>query len=72
MKFFKKLNSFVNVPIVVQGKTIGIINVSSCKEDAFSKEDIKLIHTITNLASNAIERLQSIITTERSKMESSL
>ncbi len=69
-KEFDKLRSFFNVPFVARGKTIGIINVSSCKENAFSEEDIKLIYTIANQTSDAIERLQAVITAEKSKMES--
>jgi len=67
---FKELRSFFNIPFIVRGKTVGMINVSSCKENAFSEEDIKLIYTIANQASNAIERLQAVITAEKSKMES--
>ncbi|MFH1798136.1 MAG: ATP-binding protein [Candidatus Omnitrophota bacterium] len=67
---FDKLRSFFNIPFVVRGKTIGMINVSSCKESSFSENDIKLIYTIANQASNAIEHLQSVITAEKSKMES--
>ena len=67
---FDELRSFFNVPFVVRGKTIGMINVSSCKDNAFSEDDVKLIYTIANQASNAIERLQAVITAEKSKMES--
>ncbi len=67
---FDEMRSFFNVPFVVRGKTIGMINVSSCKESAFSEDDVKLIYTIANQASNAIERLQAVITAEKSKMES--
>ncbi len=69
-KEFKELRSFFNVPFAVRGKTIGMINISSCKKNAFSEEDTKLLYTIANQASNAIERLQTIITAEKSKMES--
>jgi len=67
---FDILRSFFNVPFIVRGKTVGMINVSSCKENAFSEDDIKLIYTIASQASNAIERLQAVITTEKSKMKS--
>jgi len=67
---FDRLRSFFNVPFVVQGKTIGMINVSSCRENAFGEDDIKLIYTVSNQASNAIEHLQAVITEEKSKMES--
>ena len=69
-KEFKELRSFFNVPFSVRGKTIGMINISSCKKNAFSEEDTKLLYTIANQASNAIARLQAIITAEKSKMES--
>jgi len=67
---FDELHSFFNVPFVVRQETIGMINVSSCRDNAFSEDDIKLIYTIANQASNAIERLQAVITAEKSKMES--
>lgn len=54
----------------VRGKTVGMINVSSCRDDAFTEGNIKLIYTIANQASNAIERLQAVIIAEKSKMES--
>ena len=67
---FDEMRSFFNVPFVVRDKIIGMINVSSCKDNAFSEDDVKLIYTIANQASNAIERLQAVITAEKSKMES--
>ncbi len=67
---FDQIRSFFNVPFVVQGNTIGMINVSSCKEKAFSEDNIKLMYTIANQASDAMERLQAVITAEKSKMES--
>ena len=67
---FDQIRSYFNVPFVVQGKTIGMINVSSCQENAFGEDDIKLIYTISNQASNAIERLRAVVTEEKSKMES--
>jgi len=65
-----ELRTFINVPFIVRDKIIGMINVSSCKKNAFSENDVRLIYTITNQASNAIERLQAVITGEKSKMES--
>ena len=67
---FDKLRSSFNVPFIVQGKTVGMINVSSCRENVFGEEEIKLISTIINQASTAIERLRAVITAEKSKMES--
>jgi diguanylate cyclase (GGDEF)-like protein/PAS domain S-box-containing protein len=64
-----EVRSSFNTPFIVRGKTIGAMNLSSHKEKAFSAEDIKLVHTLANLVSNAIERLQTVITAEKSKME---
>lgn len=67
---FKELRSFFNVPLISRGKIVGMLNVLSCSENAFSEEDVKLIYTIASQASNAIERLQAVIIAEKSKMES--
>ncbi|MFH1239226.1 MAG: ATP-binding protein, partial [bacterium] len=67
-KPFDSIKSSFNVPFVVKGKTVGIINVSSCRENVFDEDDRRFIHTIANQASSAIERLQSVLGTEKSKM----
>ncbi len=67
---FEEIRSFFNVPFVVAGKTIGMVNISSCKEKAFDEHDLRLLYTIVNQASHAIERLRQLITAEKSKMES--
>jgi PAS domain S-box-containing protein len=67
---YGKIRSFFNVPFVVRGEIIGMINVSSCCSNAFSEDNIKLIYAIANQAANAIERLQTVIIAEKSKMES--
>lgn len=64
------VRSFFNIPFFVRGKMIGLIHVSSHKEDAFGQDDIRLMYTIANQASTAIEKLQTVIKAEKSKMES--
>ncbi|MDI6758820.1 MAG: ATP-binding protein [Candidatus Omnitrophota bacterium] len=65
-----EIRSFFNVPFVVAGKTIGMFNISSCKENAFNEHDVRLLYTIVNQTSHAIERLRQLITAEKSKLES--
>ncbi len=67
---FDEIRSFFNVPFTVAGKTIGMLNISSCKKDAFDEHDVRLFHTIANQASHSIERLRVAIIAEKSKMES--
>ena len=63
------IRSFFNVPLISGDELIGMINISSLKENAFTDADIRLIYTLTNQASVAIERLRAVISTEKSKME---
>lgn len=65
-----EIRSFFNVPFMVQGQIIGIINVSSHRENAFGANDVRLMYTIASQAAAAIERLRSVIAAEKSKMES--
>ncbi|KJJ83723.1 protein containing ATP-binding region, ATPase-like protein [Candidatus Omnitrophus magneticus] len=65
-----EIRSFFNTPFIVNGKIIGLINVSSCTQNAFSESDLKFIYTIANQAGRAIEQLKSVIMAEKAKMES--
>lgn len=63
------IRSFFNVPLISGEKLIGMIIISSLKKNAFTDADIRLIYTLTNQASIAIERLRTVVTTEESKMK---
>ena len=64
-----KVGSFFNIPLIVEGKAIGMLNVSSSRENAFKQENIKILYAISSQAASAIERLKGVIATEKSKME---
>lgn len=53
-----KVSSELCVPIIIGGNSIGCINVESFHKDAFSEEDEKLLTTLSNLSSAAIENSQ--------------
>ena len=65
----EEIRSFFNVPLISKEKLVGMINVSSLKENAFTDVDIRLIYALANQASFAIERLRAVISTEKSKTE---
>lgn len=67
---FTKIKSVLDLPLVIGKKTIGAIILSSCKNNAFSEENARLIRTIINQISGTIARLQSTFVAEKSKMES--
>ena len=64
-----KVQSFFNVPLMIQGEVVGMINVSSSRKDAFDENDVRLLYTIAHQMSNAIKRLKAVIATEKSKMK---
>jgi len=70
LKQFKGLKSSFNAPLLVGGEIIGMINISGSEENVFLENEIKFIYTIANQVSSAIERLQTMISAEKSKMES--
>ena len=63
------VRSFFNVPLMIKDKFAGMINICSHKEDAFDVDDIKLLYTIANQMSIAIERVRGVIAAEKGKME---
>jgi len=65
----EKVSSFFNVPVISEEKLIGMIIVSSYKENAFTDADIRFIYTLANQASIAIERIRTVIASEESKMK---
>lgn len=64
----QKLNSFLNVPLMNNGNMMGMINVSSHRDNLFTPDDIRLIYTIVSQVPLALQRLNGIKATERSRM----
>ena len=69
---YDNLISSFNIPFIVQNESVGILSISSCKESFLNDEDSQLIYTIVNQTSNALQRLRTAQTAEKSKMESML
>jgi signal transduction histidine kinase/GGDEF domain-containing protein len=65
----QRVKSILHVPIIYEGATVGLINVSSGTENAFGEDDDQLLHIIANQISSAIQRLRGIIAREKSKMD---
>jgi len=65
----EKVNSFFNVPVISEEKLIGVIIVSSLKENAFTDADIRFIYTLANQTSVVLEKLKAVVSTEESKMK---
>lgn len=66
-----KVKSFFNVPIVIKGKAAGIITVASQKSDLYkTSEEVEILYTIVNQASEAVTKLQTVLEIEKGKLNS--
>jgi Nif-specific regulatory protein len=52
----KDIKSELAVPLSVQGKIIGVVNVDSTKINAFAEDDLELLQTISNQAAQILIR----------------
>ena len=57
------------VPIMMQDRVIGVINIESKKTDAFSETDERLLNTIAGTMATAIEQLRLFETSQRRLQE---
>ncbi len=64
------MRSFYSAPLMVRGEIKGELGIWSGAENAFSKDSQKLVSTMANQAATAIERLKTVISAEKTKMES--
>lgn len=63
--FRRKIQSFMTVPLTVQGKNIGLINLSATRQKAFNREHLRTFTTLSNLLSTAIENVKIRLYLER-------
>lgn len=63
--FRRKIHSFLTVPLTVQGRNIGLINLSSTQQNAFTRDHLRTFTTLSNLLSTAIENVKIRLYLER-------
>lgn len=63
------LSSFFHIPLVVNNKVVGLINVSSTKPNLYKEEEMTILYQITAQASNALSRLEEVLASEEQKRE---
>lgn len=64
------LASFFNIPLVINNRIVGLINVSSQIADLYKEEEMSILYRITNQASLAVSKLEGILQTEKGKLMS--
>lgn len=60
--------SFLNIPVIIEGSLLGMINISSATANQFGKEQAGVVYTITNQASFAVSQLQAVLENEKGKL----
>ncbi len=60
--------SYLNIPVIIDGQLLGMINISSVKPGLFGKDQAAVVYTITNQASFAVSQLQVVLENEKGKL----
>jgi len=63
-----KVESFFNLPVVISGKLVGIINVASSQKGRYGEQQASILYTIINQAATAVSKLESLLDSEKSKL----
>ena len=62
------VKSYFNLPIVISGKLVGMINVSSTQADLYDHSNTEFLFTIAKNAASAVSKLQEVLENEKSKL----
>lgn len=62
--------SYFNIPLVINGKIVGIINIASTKNGIYKEEETSLLYRITKHSADAVSRLYLVLETEKGKVVS--
>ena len=64
------LASFFHIPLIINNKVMGLINVSSTTPNLYKEEAVTILYQITENAANALTRLREVLEAEESKLTS--
>lgn len=65
-----KVASYFNLPVVISGQLVGLINVASKESGQYGEAQASILYSITNQAATAVSQLQSILESEKGKLAS--
>lgn len=63
-----RIGSFFQVPIHVDGATVGLIFVGTVAEDQFEERHLRLLYTVAGQASAAVQRMIAALDAERNRL----
>lgn len=62
------VGSFFNLPIIILGRVIGIINIASNQAGLYDAEKTAVLYRIANQASDAVSKFQEVLESEKGKL----
>ncbi len=62
------VQSFFNIPLVIGGKVVGVLTVAHTIAGLYKEEETTILYKITQQASQAVTRLQEVISIEQRKL----
>jgi signal transduction histidine kinase len=68
----KTIGSYFNVPIVINDKLSGLINITSEIPNCYQMSETTILYRIVNQASTAVSKLRRVLNTEKGKINSML
>lgn len=64
------IQSFFNVPVVINGQAMGLLTIASTKDDLYREDEMSILYTIMDQASTAVSKLEMILNQEKGKLNS--
>ncbi|MBI2031757.1 MAG: PAS domain-containing protein [Candidatus Levybacteria bacterium] len=64
----QNLASFFHIPLFINGKAQGVINVSSTKPNLYKEKEMILLYQIVEQVSNALSNFEKVLKTEKEKL----
>ena len=63
------VRSFFNIPLVISGNIAGLLTVAHTKDGLYKEKEMTMLYKIVGQASQAVTRLEEVITVERGKLQ---
>ncbi len=64
-----KLRSFVNVPLSVAGSVVGLVHVSSGRDQAFGEEDVLFVHRAADFLASSVQGVRELLAAVKGRVE---
>jgi signal transduction histidine kinase/DNA-binding response OmpR family regulator len=64
-----KLRSFVNVPLSVGGSVVGLIHVSSGRDQAFGEEEVLFVHRAADFLASSVQGVRDLLAAVKGRIE---